>query len=115
MDRRGTSRLVSGDYSLEIKKSQTLRWVAVIVFVLGSALFAYSKFLPESPAADLIRNATRLAGENLNLRSAIERAQLEMRHEMATRNALEKQVKDLTAEVKRLQDELAFIRSQKKQ
>lgn len=111
--RRSTFTLTNADCSLRISQPRPWFWVGIVLLFASLGVFAYSKIQPESPAGDLMRNATRLASENLNLRTAIERAQLEVRHEMATRNELENQVKQLTEQVKHLQDELTFMRSQK--
>lgn len=55
----------------------------------------------------------RLGDENQQLRDQLEQMKLTARHDDATRAELQSQLDDRSAQVKKLQDELAFFRSQR--
>lgn len=115
MARRKTTRLLANaDCRLGLSQRRYGLWVGVVLAFASISAYAYMRQQPEPLAEDLARLSIQLNQENANLKQAVERAELDDRHEAATRAALEKQISDLSLQVKRLQDEVAFMRSQQK-
>lgn len=106
-----TRELVRADHRLQVARGGRLwPWAVFLVFCLiGAALFLR---FDESDARE--RQLAVLAAENRSLQAALEQSGLQQREAQATQEQLLRQIEEMSAQMKRLQTDLAFFRQQKK-
>lgn len=105
-----TRELVRAEHRLQVSRGGRLwPWSVLLVLCLvGAALFLR---LDESATRE--RQLADLAAENRTLKAALEQSSLQQREAQATEEQLVRQIAEQSAQIKRLQTDLAFFRQQK--
>lgn len=106
-----TRRLVRGEHRLLVaRRSRAWLWIIFMMFCLIGALL-YLRV--EQNAAHAVQLAA-LAAENQSLQDALAQGQLQNQEAEATQEQLLGRIAKLSAQIERLQTDLAFYRQQKK-
>lgn len=106
-----TRELVRAEHRLQLARGGCLwQWAVFLVLCLiGAALLLR---LDDSAVRE--QQLAGLAAENRSLVAALEQARLQQREAQATEGQLLRRNAELSAQIKRLQTDLAFFRQQKK-
>ena len=106
-----TRELVRAEHRLQLARAgRPWQWALFLVLCLiGAALMLR---LDDSGARE--QQLAALAAENHSLAAALEQARLQQREAQATEEQLLRRNAQLSAQIKRLQTDLAFFRQQKK-
>lgn len=112
--RRDITRTLSGNgYAVCMKGRRSSRGWAILLLVVACGAYVAWRVESGSPELALQAEMKRLGDDNQQLREQLEQMKLTARHDEATRAELQSQLDDRSAQVKKLQDELAFFRSQR--
>ena len=106
-----TRELVRAEHRLQLARGGRL-WQWAVFLVLGLIAAALFMRLDENGARE--QQLAALAAENHSLAAALEQSSLQQREAQATEEQLLRRIAELSAQVKRLQTDLAFFRQQKK-
>lgn len=106
-----TRELVRAEHRLQLARGGRF-WQWAVFLVLGLTGAALLLRLDDSGARE--RQLAGLAAENRSLATALEQGRLQQREAQATEEQLLRRIAELSAQVKRLQTDLAFFRQQKK-
>lgn len=110
--RRSRTRSLTG-VRLELAAGRSrlrLLLVLLVVLLLGAAAYAGVRYFDAQFSAAM--RADTLEKENVELRKSLESERMALEVEKATRAELEKQLSELNDEVKKLQTEVVFYKSQ---
>lgn len=109
--RPSTRELVRAEHRLQLARGGRLwQWALFLVLCLiGAALLLRHD---ESEARE--QQLAALVAENRTLAAALEQSSLQLREAQASEEQLLLRIAELSAQVKRLQTDLAFFRQQKK-
>lgn len=106
-----TRELLRAEHRLQLARGGRLwRWAMFLVL----CLIAAALFLRLDEHGTREQQLAALAAENRTLAAALERSSLQQREAQATEEQLLRRIAELSAQVKRLQTDLAFFRQQKK-
>lgn len=106
-----TRELLRADHRLVANRTprRWLWWVLMMLCLLASLLY-----LRWEDGADRDRQIVQLAGENHTLRAALSQSRLQEQEAEATQEQLLSRIAKLSAQIERLQTDLAFFQQQKK-
>ncbi|MCQ2030226.1 hypothetical protein [Stutzerimonas zhaodongensis] len=106
-----TRELLRADHRLVAARA-TRRWVwVVLVMLCGFAGLLYMRW---EDGTDQARQLQELASDNQKLREALSQSRLQEQEAEATQEQLLSRIAGLSAQIDRLQTELAFFQQQKK-
>lgn len=106
-----TRELLRAEHRLQASRSSpSRRWMIVAMLCLTGALF-YLRVIEQGAYAQQI---AALDAENQALRNSLEQRRLQRQEAEATQEQLLGRIAKLSAQIERLQTDLAFFRQQKK-
>ena len=106
-----TRRLTESVYALHVRRHGPLFWLVIAILVIACGTAVALRLNSVSPERYLRGQMERLLADNQRLKQALEQDTFKVQNETATRTELEKQMNDMSDQLKHLQDELTFFRS----
>jgi hypothetical protein len=105
-----TRTLSGASYSLSVSGKRNRLWLIFIFFALAAC--AVFVFVPThaSPEVALRAQAEALRVENVRLAEQFKQQSMQLQHEQATREALERQLAGLAEDLKKARKDLSFYR-----
>ncbi|MCQ4262345.1 hypothetical protein CXK91_04795 [Stutzerimonas stutzeri] len=109
--RPSTRELVRAEHRLQAgRRARTGHWIIVgLLCVIGALLY-----LRDHERSDHVQRLEAMARETSTLKAALEHSRLQRQETQATEEQLLRRIATLSAQVERLQTDLAFFRQQKK-
>ncbi len=108
-----TRNLTEPSCSLTMRRPRPFWKILALVSLLGLSASGVGYYFSGKDEG-ACRNEDTLTQANLKLAQALKQSELQAKHEMATRESLEKLLSEQSEEIKRLSGELAFFQKNRK-
>ncbi|HEX5127740.1 MAG TPA: hypothetical protein VFW00_13425 [Rhodocyclaceae bacterium] len=111
--KNSTHRLTESVYALRVRPRRPAIWLVAGVAFIACGTAVALRLNSVSPEQYLRNQMERLVADNQHMQQALEQSTFKVQQETAIRTELERQMSDMSAQLKHLQDELTFFRSRK--
>lgn len=108
-----TRQLSCGEYQIQPSGKRSRRWLALLLLLTAAGAYAAWRVQMGSPEAMQMAEMQRLSEQNKTLQAELEQLRMSVSHGEATRKELQSQLDDRAAQIKKLQEDISFFRSQR--
>lgn len=108
-----TLQLTRGQYRITHAEARSSRWIAALLLIAICAAYVAWNTRGKAPEAELSAELAQLTEQNKALREQLDQLKLNADHEAAMRKELQSQLDERATQVKKLQDDIGFYRSQR--
>lgn len=108
-----TRQLSCGQFEIIPSGKRSRPWLAVVLLLGMAGAYAAWRVQHTSPEGLLSAELQRLGEQNKSLQAELEQLRMSVSHGEATRKELQSQLDERSAQIKKLQEDISFFRSQR--